>query len=204
MKEMGYNLRRGKCLNFGRGRRIPLQPFVPKGKPANYYDQTRRGLGYTTPSIQSNLDSEKPLPSHSSYSLGWEFDVSMGVAFKKLFVNMISTSQVEPEGNIGSFDTNPWAKQLDLKWEKRFEQCDPPTEDKVIQIDVGDQTQLKLISISKSLSPMEKQDLISLIKEYIDVFTWSYEDMSGLDPQVVMHHLNIKLEAKPVKQLQSN
>jgi len=49
---------------------------------------------------------------------------------------------------------------------------------------------------------MEKQDLISLIKEYIDVFTWSYEDMSGLDPQVVMHHLNIKLEAKPVKQLQ--
>jgi len=47
---------------------------------------------------------------------------------------------------------------------------------------------------------MEKQKLISLIKEYIDVFAWSYEDMSGLDPQVVMHHLNIKPDAKPVKQ----
>jgi len=49
---------------------------------------------------------------------------------------------------------------------------------------------------------MEKQDLISLIKEYIDVFAWSYEDMSGLDPQVTMHHLNIKPDSKPAKQQQ--
>ena len=54
--------------------------------------------------------------------------------------------------------------------EKRFEQRDPPTKDKVIQIDVGDQKNPKLISISESLSPKEKQYLISLIKEYIDVF----------------------------------
>jgi len=57
---------------------------------------------------------------------------------------------------------------------------------------VGDQTHPKLISISESLSLTEKQDLISRIKEYIDVFDWSYEDMLGLDPQVAMHHLNIK------------
>jgi len=68
-------------------------------------------------------------------------------------------------------------QQLDLQWEKRFEQHDPPTEDKVIQVDLGDQTHPKLIFISESLSPEEKQDLIALIKEYIDVFTWSYEDM---------------------------
>jgi len=65
---------------------------------------------------------------------------------------------------------------------------------------VGNQTHPKLISISESLSPTEKRDLISLIKEYIDIFVWSYEDMSGLDPQVPMHHLNIKPDAKPVKQ----
>jgi len=39
-----------------------------------------------------------------------------------------------------------------------------------------------------------------LIKEYIDIFAWSYEDMPGLDSQVAMHHLNIKLDVKPVKQ----
>jgi len=54
----------------------------------------------------------------------------------------------------------------------------------VIQIDVSDQKHPKLISISESLSPKEKQDLIALIKKYIDVFARSYEDMPGLDPQV--------------------
>ena len=66
---------------------------------------------------------------------------------------------------------------------------------------MGDQTHPKLISISESLSPTEKQNLISLIKEYIDVFAWSYEDI-GLDPQVTMHRLNIKLDAKTAKQQQ--
>jgi len=124
----------------------------------------------------------------------------VGAAFKKLFVNMASTSQVELEEDIEPFDTDPWAQQLNLQWHKRFEQRDPPIEDKVNQIDVGDQAHPKLIFVSESLSLTEKQDLTSLIKEYIDFFTWSYEDMSGLDPQVAMHHLNIKPDAKPVKQ----
>ena len=78
-----------------------------------------------------------------------------------------------------------------LQWEKCFEQHDPPTEIK----------QSKLMWVNKhtrSSSLTEKQDLISLIKEYIDVF--AYEDMPGLDPQVAMHCLNIKADAKPVKQ----
>ena len=62
MKEMGYDLRHSEGLNFGKGWRIPLQPFVSKEKPANYYDQTRRGLGYVTPSVQSDLESKKSLP----------------------------------------------------------------------------------------------------------------------------------------------
>ena len=46
MKEMGYDLCRGEGLNFRKGQCIPLQPFALKGKPANYYDQTRKALGY--------------------------------------------------------------------------------------------------------------------------------------------------------------
>jgi len=126
----------------------------------------------------------------------------MGVAFKKLFVNIISTSQVEPEEDIEPFNTDLWDQQFDLQWEKHFEQRNPPTEDKVIQIDVDDQTHPKLISISKNLSSMEMQDLISLIKENIDVFGWCYDDMLGFDPQVAMHCFNIKSDARPVKQQQ--
>ena len=75
----------------------------------------------------------------------------------------------------------------------------PPTEDKVVQINLGDDANHKPIFISESLSPSEKEDLVSLIREYIDVFAWTYKDMPGLDPQVAMHRLNINPDAKPVK-----
>jgi len=45
----------------------------------------------------------------------------------------------------------------------RFEQCKPPIEDKVVQIDEGDQEHSKPIFISNSLSPEERQNRISLI-----------------------------------------
>ena len=65
MKETRYDLRRGEGLNFENRRRIPVQPFVPKGKPTNYYDQACRGLGYVTPSTQSESKSKKsPLIVH--------------------------------------------------------------------------------------------------------------------------------------------
>ena len=48
MKKMGYNLKHGEGLNFGKGRRSLLLNFVPKGKPANYYDNTQGvGIRYT-------------------------------------------------------------------------------------------------------------------------------------------------------------
>ena len=80
----------------------------------------------------------------------------------------------------------------------RFEQREPPTEDKVTQINLGDEANHKPIFISESIS----EDLISLVREYIDIFAWNYEDMLGLDPRVAMHHLNINPDVKPVKQQQ--
>ena len=50
------------------------------------------------------------------------------------------------------------------------------------QINLGDEANLKPIFISESLSSYEKEDLILLIREYIVVFAWNYEDMPELDP----------------------
>jgi len=115
---------------------------------------------------------------------------------------MTSISYVEHDEDVEPFDTNLWAQQLNFQWEKRFEQHEPPTKDKVIQVNVSDQTSPKLIFISKSLSPEEKRDLISFIQEYIDVFALSYEDIPGLNSQAAMHRLNTKPDTKPVKQQQ--
>ena len=56
------------------------------------------------------------------------------------------------------------------------------------------------ISINPLLMPPEKKELLSLLKEYRDVFAWQYEEMPGLDPEMVAHAFNIEPGAKPVVQ----
>ena len=84
-------------------------------------------MGYITPLAQSQSEGDESLLSHSSSSFEWESDVSVGVVFKNLFVNMTLINQLEKEEAIEIFDTEPWAQQLDLQWEKLFEQREPPT-----------------------------------------------------------------------------
>jgi len=95
MRKMGYNLQRRSGMNFEKGRRGFLRNFVPKRKPANYYDKTHRGLGYVTPPSPTSFQSEdnKSIPSHSTTSSEWELDVSIGMLFKNLSINMTSISQ---------------------------------------------------------------------------------------------------------------
>ena len=71
---------------------------------------------------------------------------------------MTSVSHVEEEdeNQLEHFDCDPWAQQMSYQWEMHFEQREPPTEDEVIQVDVGYEAHRKPIFISKSLSPQEK------------------------------------------------
>ena len=75
----------------------------------------------------------------------------------------------------------------------------PVTRD-VETIDFGTKDQPIELKIGSSLSTDEMNRLIHLLKSYLDVFAWSYEDMSGLDPSIVQHHLPILPHAKSVKQ----
>jgi len=74
MRKMGYSLQRENGLNFEKGRCDFLRNFVPKGKPANYYDKTRRGLGYVTPPSLTMVQfkDNKPISSRSTSSSEWE------------------------------------------------------------------------------------------------------------------------------------
>ena len=74
-------------------------------KPTNYYDKTRRGLGYITPPTPLPSEEDKIFPSYSSTSSEWESDVSMGVLFEDLFINIID--QLEHEEAIEIFDAEP-------------------------------------------------------------------------------------------------
>ena len=67
-------------------------------------------------------------------------------------------------------------------------------------IDFGVPDQPREIRIGSSLSRDERSKLIDVLRSYLDVFAWLYEDMPGLDPTVVQHHLPILPHVRPVKQ----
>ena len=52
--------------------------------------------------------------------------------------------------------------------------------------------------VNATLPPLEKAQLISPLKEYINVFAWKYPKMPSLDPNLVVHALNVKPRAKLV------
>ncbi|CAL2239733.1 unnamed protein product [Prunus armeniaca] len=60
------------------------------------------------------------------------------------------------------------------------------------------------ISVSVHLTWEEKEALVSLLKEFRDMFAWSYEEMPDLNPNLVSHMLNIELGTKPVVQPRRN
>ena len=64
-------------------------------------------------------------------------------------------------------------------------------------INFGTDDQPRELKICSPLSTYENDRIIHLLKSYLDVFAWSYEDMPGLDPSIVHHILP---HARPVKQ----
>ena len=78
------------------------------------------------------------------------------------------------------------------------EKVSPATRD-VENVDFGIEDQPRELKIGSPLSTDERDRLIHLLRSYLDVFAWSYEDMLGLDPSIVQHHLSILPHAKPVK-----
>ena len=45
-----------------------------------------------------------------------------------------------------------------------------------------------------------KLELIALLKEFKEIFAWSYQDMLGLDTEIVMHRILVKPECPLVRQ----
>ena len=56
------------------------------------------------------------------------------------------------------------------------------------------------MKIGTTLSSVTKKELIDLLQDYNDVFAWSYQDMPGLDTDIVVHRLPLREEYAPVKQ----
>ena len=54
--------------------------------------------------------------------------------------------------------------------------------------------------VGVDLEEKTKKDLIRFLKKSINVFGWSHEDITGIDPRVITHCLNVYPSSKPVQQ----
>ena len=67
-------------------------------------------------------------------------------------------------------------------------------------LNLGSEKDPKEVKIVALLHPDVKRRLIELLKEYVDVFAWSYQDIPGLDTNIFKHRFLLKPECLPIKQ----
>ena len=119
--------------------------------------------GFITHSDYVSDDSVMDLSSYEYSSVSCE-DVSLVAPYSP-------TSQIlDIDDEIAQHDSD--------------EKATPIVEDVEI-VDFSTANQPKELKIRSPLSINEKDILIHLLRSYLDVFAWSYEDMPSLDPSIV-------------------
>jgi len=91
--------------------------------------------------------------------------------------------------------------------ERLFDQNDMYTgkmssqvDDEVIEFNIGTKDSLKMVKFGKGTTSNEREKLISLIREFKDVLSWSYEDLKAYREYVIDHAIPLKEGKKPFRQ----
>ena len=75
-----------------------------------------------------------------------------------------------------------------------------PIKEETQPINLGIDDEPKMIQVGNTLTTFEKEALVAVLIEFKEVFAWSYEDMPGIDTNIVQHCIPIDPTMKPVKQ----
>ena len=89
----------------------------------------------------------------------------------------------------GYFDTNDVARN------SKVSQSDVEVE----ECNIGIEKKPKVIKISKNMTKENKERYINLMKEFYDVFSWSYDDLKVYDIGVIQHTIHVQRNVKPFK-----
>jgi hypothetical protein len=66
-------------------------------------------------------------------------------------------------------------------------------------INLGSEGNKKKVKIGALLCLDVKKRMVELLRDYVDVFSWSYQDIPGLNTDIVEHRLLLKPEYPSVK-----
>nr|XP_027089516.1 uncharacterized protein LOC113710608 [Coffea arabica] len=144
---------------------------------------------------------------YSTYHLSFKFPTPEGVAevssdvcaarecyLATLQAASPSTSGARPErkSNILSIDS-----------------IDPQRAEKIPRLETGDEVEEfpldptkpdQTIRVGTRLPNLVKRGMVSLLREYRDVFAWAAEEVQGVPHHLMIHELNVDPQIRPVKQ----
>jgi hypothetical protein len=69
----------------------------------------------------------------------------------------------------------------------------------VTEFNLGMKEDPKWVKLSRILSKEQRVEYVILLKECVDVFSWTYEDLRTYDTNVIEHKIPLKEDAKPFK-----
>ncbi|KAF5934632.1 hypothetical protein HYC85_030803 [Camellia sinensis] len=77
-----------------------------------------------------------------------------------------------------------------------------PLADEIIAFNIGTEKDRRLVQFEFMLSSEKYEHLVALLKDFKDVFTWSYEDIPGIDPKIrIRPDWALKIKEEVTKQI---
>lgn len=76
---------------------------------------------------------------------------------------------------------------------------EPPRE-AIEQVAIDNEHLERRVGIGSELNPVIREELISFLEKNVSTFEWKTTDMTGIDPRIICHELNVDPTRKPVKQ----
>jgi ribonuclease HI len=70
----------------------------------------------------------------------------------------------------------------------------------VTKCNLGTEENPKYVKLSSNLSKEQRVEYVKLLKEFVDVFSWKYEDLQTYDTSIIEHKIPLKEETKPFRQ----
>ncbi|RDX73372.1 hypothetical protein CR513_47030, partial [Mucuna pruriens] len=74
------------------------------------------------------------------------------------------------------------------------------TEEDLEGVNLGDESKKKEVRVGRQMPPDLRHSFIKLLREYADIFTWSYRDMPSLGHEIVEHKLPLLPDSVLVRQ----
>ncbi|XP_070025150.1 uncharacterized protein [Nicotiana sylvestris] len=119
-------------------------------------------------------------------------------SLKRQYNSKIIIQEVEYDDEI-EYDEEAAFEEIS-KAIKQFEEKPKSNLSEIEAINLGDQDNVRETKISVHLEPQVKEEIIKILFEYKDVFAWSYDDMPGLNTDLVVHKLPTDPAFPPIKQ----